>query len=222
MKVPRLDATVEQPLGPKDTQSSPLCNAFIRDSVPRTVALVGNGPLSQDQRIDIDGCDLVVRCATRRQNFWSQSIMLQHAIKTQGLSTVGTLPSRAAFVQVQSDEQLAAVQGEAARVGGALQHRGKPCLLGHHQSLSQRGQKRCQPRQGDPLNLSEKLRPDSHTASYCNEQATTKLVSCKLTSQIAKHFAMLCKSISHTSPCDAHLSQSQRCGWSAGCMLDVG
>ncbi|KAK9918770.1 hypothetical protein WJX75_006764 [Coccomyxa subellipsoidea] len=56
--VPRLNASVEIPLGPSDMDRSPLCTAF---RSPRTVALVGNGPLDQAQRSEIDSCDVVVR-----------------------------------------------------------------------------------------------------------------------------------------------------------------
>lgn len=58
--VPRLNASVEMPLGPSDMDRSPLCTAF---RSPRTVALVGNGPLDQAQRSEIDSCDVVVRWA---------------------------------------------------------------------------------------------------------------------------------------------------------------
>ncbi len=65
--VPRLNASVEQPLGPHDVEQSPLCSAF-RAPGAKTVAIVGNGPLDSAQRRDIDACTLVVRCGTTSRN----------------------------------------------------------------------------------------------------------------------------------------------------------
>lgn len=61
--MPRLNASAEMPLGPSDMDRSPLCTAF---RSPRTVALVGNGPLDQAQRSEIDSCDVVVRWAVTK------------------------------------------------------------------------------------------------------------------------------------------------------------
>ena len=59
-KLPRLNATVHQPLGEYDPERSPLCVAFRQPGV-RKVAIVGNGPLNDAQRKEIDSFDVVVR-----------------------------------------------------------------------------------------------------------------------------------------------------------------
>ncbi|CAL5224360.1 g7034 [Coccomyxa viridis] len=59
-KLPRLNATVQQPLGEYDPEHSPLCAAFRQPGV-RKVAVVGNGPLNDAQRKEIDSFDVVVR-----------------------------------------------------------------------------------------------------------------------------------------------------------------
>lgn len=59
-KLPRLNATVQQPLGEYDLERSPLCTAFRQPGVAR-VAIVGNGPLNEAQRKEIDSFDVVVR-----------------------------------------------------------------------------------------------------------------------------------------------------------------
>ena len=64
-KVPRIDATVGEPLGAHDPKHSPLCRAFQAPGV-RSVAVVGNGPLNDAQRKEIDTFDVVVRSGTCR------------------------------------------------------------------------------------------------------------------------------------------------------------
>ncbi|CAK0785519.1 hypothetical protein CVIRNUC_008729 [Coccomyxa viridis] len=59
-KVPRINATVGEPLGARDPEHSPLCRAFQAPRV-RSVAIVGNGPLNDAQRKEIDTFDVVVR-----------------------------------------------------------------------------------------------------------------------------------------------------------------
>lgn len=59
-KLPRLNATVQQPLGVYDPEHSPLCAAFRQPGVEK-VAIVGNGPLNEAQRKEIDSFDVVVR-----------------------------------------------------------------------------------------------------------------------------------------------------------------
>ena len=60
--MPRINATVGEPLGPHDPEHSPLCRAFQAPGV-RSVAIVGNGPLNDAQRKEIDTFDVVVRSA---------------------------------------------------------------------------------------------------------------------------------------------------------------
>ncbi len=62
-KVPRINATVGEPLGARDPEHSPLCRAFQAPRV-RSVAIVGNGPLNDAQRKEIDTFDVVVRSCT--------------------------------------------------------------------------------------------------------------------------------------------------------------
>ena len=61
--MPRINATVGEPLGPHDPEHSPLCRAFQAPGV-RSVAVVGNGPLNDAQRKEIDTFDVVVRSGT--------------------------------------------------------------------------------------------------------------------------------------------------------------
>ncbi len=58
--VPSLAATVAEPLGPRDAESNPLCGAF--RAVPGgRVAIVGNGPLNEAHRKEVNTFDVVVR-----------------------------------------------------------------------------------------------------------------------------------------------------------------
>ena len=59
-KLPRINATIENPLGEHDPENSPLCTAF-REPGVKAVAIVGNGPLNDAQRKEIDTFDVVVR-----------------------------------------------------------------------------------------------------------------------------------------------------------------
>ena len=61
-KLPRLNATVQEPLGEHDPEHSPLCGAFRQPGVAK-VAIIGNGPLDDAQRKEIDTFDVVVRCS---------------------------------------------------------------------------------------------------------------------------------------------------------------
>ena len=60
--MPRINATVGDPLGAHDPEHSPLCRAFRAPGVT-SVAVVGNGPLNDAQRKEIDTFDVVVRSA---------------------------------------------------------------------------------------------------------------------------------------------------------------
>ena len=60
--MPRVNATVQGPLGNPEVEQNPLCASF-RQPGMRTVAIVGNGPLNDAQRREIDTFDVVVRCA---------------------------------------------------------------------------------------------------------------------------------------------------------------
>jgi hypothetical protein len=55
-----LRPTPEAPFGPEAEGTNPLCAPF-RIQMPATVAIVGNGPLTEPQRREIEACDLVVR-----------------------------------------------------------------------------------------------------------------------------------------------------------------
>ena len=59
--MPRIDATVQAPLGSPEVEQNPLCASF-RQPGMRTMAIVGNGPLDDAQRREIDTFDVVVRC----------------------------------------------------------------------------------------------------------------------------------------------------------------
>lgn len=58
----RLVTDVEHPLGRGGPEENPLCAAF-RGSQIRSLAVVGNGPIDEAQRQEIDTFDMVVRCA---------------------------------------------------------------------------------------------------------------------------------------------------------------
>lgn len=60
--LPRINATMQEPLGRRDPEHSPLCAAFRQPGVS-SVAVVGNGPLDEAQRKEIDTFDVVVRWA---------------------------------------------------------------------------------------------------------------------------------------------------------------
>ena len=70
--MPRINATVGEPLGPHDPEHSPLCRAFQAPGV-RSVAIVGNGPLNDAQRKEIDTFDVVVRSAPAASHKFSAS-----------------------------------------------------------------------------------------------------------------------------------------------------
>ena len=59
-KLPRVNATIDAPLGMHDPENSPLCTAF-REPGVKAVAIVGNGPLNDAQRKEINTFDVVVR-----------------------------------------------------------------------------------------------------------------------------------------------------------------
>ena len=64
--MPRVNATVQGPLGNPEAEQNPLCASF-RQQGMRTVAIVGNGPLNDAQRREIDTFDVVVRCGCNQQ-----------------------------------------------------------------------------------------------------------------------------------------------------------
>ena len=57
----RLLTDVEHPLGMGGAEDNPLCAAF-RGRQIRSVAVVGNGPIDEAQRQEINTFDMVVRC----------------------------------------------------------------------------------------------------------------------------------------------------------------
>lgn len=58
-----MDTSLEHPLGKGNAADSPLCSAF-RGGGVRALAVVGNGPIDEAQRREIDTFDLVVRCVS--------------------------------------------------------------------------------------------------------------------------------------------------------------
>ena len=58
-KVEKLQVTEEKPFGDR-SGDNPLCRQFQGDNV-RNIAVVGNGPLGDDQRAEIEASDVVVR-----------------------------------------------------------------------------------------------------------------------------------------------------------------
>ena len=58
----RLVTDVEHPLGRGGAEENPLCAAF-RGSQLSSLAVVGNGPIGDIQRKEIDTFDMVIRCA---------------------------------------------------------------------------------------------------------------------------------------------------------------
>ena len=58
----RLNNSMEHPLGAGGVDSNPLCIPF-RGVKLRTLAIVGNGPIDETQRREINVYDLVIRCA---------------------------------------------------------------------------------------------------------------------------------------------------------------
>ena len=57
--MPVVQTTEEQPLGPVDPKRNPLCAGFDRGL--RSVAVVGNGPITESHRAEIVASDLVIR-----------------------------------------------------------------------------------------------------------------------------------------------------------------
>jgi hypothetical protein len=53
---------VEHPLGLGGRESNPLCAPFWGGAPVRSLAVVGNGPIDEAQRQEINTFDLVVRC----------------------------------------------------------------------------------------------------------------------------------------------------------------
>ena len=60
--VPRVKARAAELHGPP-AYLNPMCRA-IREQHPSHIALVGNGPLTHQDRADIAACDKVLRCAS--------------------------------------------------------------------------------------------------------------------------------------------------------------
>ena len=57
--MPRVKASAADPFG-EPADSNPMCRP-LRDQLPRTFAVVGNGPLTEQNRADIARCDKVLR-----------------------------------------------------------------------------------------------------------------------------------------------------------------
>jgi hypothetical protein len=77
-----LRPTPEAPFGPEAEGTNPLCAPF-RMQMPRTVAVVGNGPLTEPQRREIEACDVVVRytflrCLRLRKRSWDNTLLDVH------------------------------------------------------------------------------------------------------------------------------------------------